>query len=39
MQLVKEEDHNIAVGGAPHTGGSSLWGPDSVNKGKKGESF
>ena len=39
MQLVKEKDHNIAVGGAPHTGGSSLWGPDSVDKGKKGESF
>ena len=39
MQLVKEKDHNIAVGGAPHTGGNSLWGPDSVDKGKKGESF
>ena len=39
MQLVKEEDHNIAVGGAPHTGGSSLWGYNSVDNGKKGESF
>lgn len=39
MQLVKREDHDRTVGGAPHTGGSVLWGPDSVDRGKKGESF
>ncbi len=40
MQLVKREDHDRAIGGAAHTGGSSLWGPDSVDKSKKeGVSF
>ena len=39
MQLVKREDHDRAIGGAAHTGGSSLWGPDSVDNSKKGESF
>lgn len=38
MQLVKREDHDRAIGGAPHTGGNSLWGADSVDK-KGGESF
>lgn len=39
MQLVKREDHDRAIGGAAHTGGSSLWGPDSVDSNEKGESF
>lgn len=39
MQLVKREEHDRAIGGAAHTGGSSLWGPDSVDNGKKGVSF
>lgn len=39
MQLVKREDHDRAIGGAAHTGGSTLWGPDSVDSSKKGESF
>ena len=40
MQLVRREDHDRAIGGAAHTGGSSLWGPDSVEKIKKeGVSF
>lgn len=39
MQLVKREDHDRAIGGAAHTGGNSLWGPDSVEKDKKGEEF
>ena len=40
MQLVKREDHDRALGGAAHTGGNSLWGPDSVdNSSKKGECF
>lgn len=39
MQLVKREDHDRAIGGAAHTGGNSLWGADSVDNGKKGESF
>ena len=39
MQLVKREDHDRTIGGAPHTGGNSLWGPDSVDKSRKGESF
>lgn len=40
MQLVRREDHDRAIGGAAHTGGSSLWGPDSVEKVKKeGVSF
>lgn len=39
MQLVKREDHDRATGGAAHTGGNSLWGADSVDNGKKGESF
>lgn len=26
MQLVKVGDHNVAQGGAPHTGGKALWG-------------
>lgn len=39
MELVKRCDHDRAIGGAAHTGGSALWGPDSVNKSEKGESF
>lgn len=39
MQLVKREDHDRAIGGAAHTGGNSLWGADSVDHNKKGESF
>lgn len=35
MQLVKESDHRANR----HTGGNALWGPDSVDKGTKGESF
>ncbi len=38
MQLVKREDHDKTIGGAAHTGGSALWGPDSHNS-KKGEKF
>lgn len=39
MQLVKREDHDKTMGGAAHTGGNSLWGADSVDNTKKGESF
>lgn len=39
MQLVKREDHDRAIGGAAHTGGNSLWGADSIDNSKKGESF
>lgn len=39
MQLVKREDHDRTMGGAAHTGGCSLWGADSVDRSKKGESF
>ena len=39
MQLVKREDHDRTIGGAAHTGGSSLWGPDSVDNSNKGEDF
>lgn len=39
MQLVKREDHDRCIGGAAHTGGSSLWGPDSVATSQKGEQF
>lgn len=39
MQLVKREDHDRVIGGAAHTGGNSLWGAESVDKSKKGESF
>jgi hypothetical protein len=39
MQLVKREDHDRTIGGAAHTGGNSLWGADSVDINKKGESF
>lgn len=39
MQLVKREDHDRVIGGAAHTGGNSLWGADSVDSSKKGESF
>lgn len=39
MELVKRSDHDRVVGGAAHTGGSVLWGPDSVNKVKMGENF
>lgn len=39
MQLVKKEDHDRTVGGAAHTGGSALWGPDSTDKKVKGEMF
>ena len=38
MELVKTDEHDrTKKGGAAHTGGSVLWGPDSQNK--KGESF
>lgn len=39
MELVKRSDHDRAIGGAAHTGGSALWGPDSVSKAEKGETF
>lgn len=39
MELVKRSDHDRAIGGAAHTGGSALWGPDSNNKSQKGENF
>lgn len=39
MQLVKREDHDRAIGGAAHTGGNSLWGAESVDNSRKGESF
>jgi len=39
MQLVKKVDHDRCIGGAAHTGGSALWGPDSVAKEQKGERF
>ena len=39
MELVKRCDHDRTIGGAAHTGGSALWGPDSTNKSDKGESF
>ena len=36
MELVKKEDHDRTSGGAAHTGGSVLWGPDSsASKGDK----
>lgn len=37
MELVKKEDHDRTSGGAAHTGGSVLWGPDS--SAPKGEKF
>lgn len=44
MQLVKTEDHDKRIGGAAHTGGNSIWGNKSVDKGieeneQKGEAF
>lgn len=39
MQLVKREDHDRSIGGAAHTGGNILWGPDSVDRSGKGENF
>lgn len=39
MQLVKREDHDRTIGGAAHTGGNILWGPDSVDRSGKGENF
>lgn len=39
MELVKREDHDRTIGGAAHTGGNALWGPDSVDNARKGESF
>lgn len=39
MQLVKKVDHDRCIGGAAHTGGGALWGPDSVVKEQKGERF
>ena len=43
MQLVKTEDHDKTIGGAPHTGGNSIWGNKSIdnktNNSLKGESF
>ena len=39
MELVRRCDHDRTIGGAAHTGGSALWGPDSANKSEKGESF
>ena len=39
MELVERSAHDKTIGGAAHTGGSALWGPDSVDKSQKGESF
>lgn len=43
MQLVKTEDHDKTIGGAPHTGGNSIWGNKSIdsqnNNSLKGETF
>lgn len=39
MQLVKREDHDRRIGGAAHTGGSALWGPDSGSEARRGEEF
>lgn len=39
MQLVKRADHDRCIGGAAHTGGNALWGPDSIDKSQKGEVF
>ena len=39
MELVKKSDHDRTSGGAAHTGGSVLWGPDSNNNASKGEKF
>lgn len=39
MELVKKSDHDRTSGGAAHTGGSVLWGPDSNNTTPKGENF
>jgi len=39
MQLVKRIDHDRTIGGASHTGGNALWGPDSIDKPRKGEMF
>lgn len=39
MELVKRSDHDKTIGGAAHTGGSALWGPDSIDKSQKGENF
>lgn len=39
MQLVEKIKHDKTIGGAPHTGGSALWGPASDNVVIKGEKF
>ena len=39
MQLVEESKHDRTRGGAPHTGGSALWGPGTVRDTIKGEKF
>lgn len=39
MQLVKTEDHDQCIGGAPHTGGNALWGNKARDNQQKGEMF
>lgn len=39
MQLVKREDHDRTTGGAAHTGGNILWGPDSTDHTKERVTF
>ena len=39
MQLVKTEDHDQCIGGAPHTGGNSLWGNKAREKTQEGVQF
>ena len=39
IQLVKRVDHDRTLVGPSHTGVNSLCGADSVDNGKKGESF
>lgn len=39
MQLVKRADHDRTIGGAAHTGGNALWGPDSSADNNEGKHF
>lgn len=39
IQLVEEKKHDRTQGGAAHTGGSAIWGPDSTGGAAKGEKF
>ena len=39
IQLVEEKKHDRTQGGAAHTGGSAIWGPDSTGGATKGEKF